>query len=431
MIEDLAGLLAQTVELMRALRERAGYQAHPESPLVKAATEKDEDSGVYEAVALIGYEIAAAQIAAAEDHIDSMAHLLQHRKGQVAPLVLARAAIEAASRAAYIIDPTVTVKDRASAVVGERIHELRQTRQLILGSDPNGESPKAQADLVQTEQAIEGLKGFAMENSIAKPGRLRFTSVVTRTLSRGTSNLSLATTAVAGYSALAHASPDMLLTHTVDRTNPEWAPFEIGLAEPNTGLFFDSIVAISIAYSSAVNHQVRAYGWPSRQWADWLDHLRNALSQQLGTDENDFDRRALKEQRLWRIGDHEPASPSLPRFIQDMRDELREEFIARFGRAPTREDPFFFDPNADQPTPWVSEDEYVEMLVAIVDGLGQLTPAREFAIRDCRFLASTYSWGFIGDNKQRDWKAALYDFYSAQGEVPHADHDLVELPDPE
>lgn len=413
---------------MRALRERTGYQAHPHSPLVQRAKARDE-LGIHGATALLGYEIAAAQLAAAEDHMDSMAHLLAHRKGQIATLVLARAAIEASARASYMIDPTISEKDRASAVLGERIHELEQTRRLIRGHDPTGTSPQAQDDLHMTEKAIDDLQGFAIERDLAEPGRKSFTFVVTRALSTSTDNTSMATTAVAAYSALAHAVPDMLLTHSVDRSNPEWAPFEVGLATPNTELLFNAVLAVMLVYTSAVNHQVRAYGWPSDEWAAWLDEVRDGLARFLGNSEEDFRWHVENSQYRWNLNEETSYSVPTPRFIQEMLTEQKEMFVEKFGRSPGPGDPLFFDPDADTPRPaWMSEGNYVAELLELVGFIGQLTPAREYAIRRCGFVASTHSWRYLPEEKQKDWKAALYEYYTDTGEAPPEDFDLVVLP---
>lgn len=414
---------------MRALRERAGYQAHPRSPLVLRATAPRDELNIHGATALLGYEIAAAQIAAAEDHMDSMAHLLIDKKGHIAPLVLARAAIEASARASYMIDPTVSERDRASAVLGERIHELEQTRRLILGHDPTTSSSRAKDDLDMTEKAIRDLLVFAKERDLAEPGRKSFTFVVTRALSTSTDNASMATTAVAAYSALAHAVPDMLLTHTVDRSNPEWAPFEIGLATPNTEFLFNAVLAVMLAYTSAVNHQVRAYGWPSDEWASWLDEVRECLARFLGTSEEDFRWHVENSQYQWGFNEETSYSIPTPRFIQEMLTEQKEMFVEKFGRPPGPGDPLFFDPDSDTPRPaWISEEKYVAELLELVGFIGQLTPAREYAIRRCGFVASTYSWRHLPEDKQKDWKAALFEYYTDTGEAPPDDFDLVVLP---
>jgi hypothetical protein len=432
MIEELAELLSGSVKCIRAVRERARYVAHPDSPLVKRATAPAEDLGTYGATALIGYEIAAAQIAAAEDHIDAMAHLLTSEKGHVAPLVLARAAIEASARAAYIIDPAVSERDRASEVIAERIHEFEQTCRLIQGHDPSAESAEIQDDLAATRKAIGALRSFAEERGLGVPQRKSFTAAVTRALSASTDDKSMATTAVAAYSALAHASPDMLLTQTVDRSNPEWAPFEVGLGKPNLELFVNSFLAVMLAYSAAVNHQVRAYGWPSDEWAAWLDHVRNTLARYLGDSEDDFRWHIESSEHRWGWDEANTYSVPTPRFIQDMLREQKVMFVEKFGRPPEADDPLFFDPDSDTPRPvWISEESYVSQLLELVGFIGQLTPAREYAIRRCGFVASTHSWRFLPEDKKRDWKASLFEHYADVGEPVPGDFDLIVLPEPD
>jgi hypothetical protein len=428
-IDELARVLGESVNQMRALRERAGYQAHPNSRLVERATGSREELGADGATALIGYEIAATQIAAAEDHIAAMSQLLAHRTGQIAPLVLARAAIEASARASYMIDPAVAERDRASAVIAERIHELEQRCQLIRGHDPEGTSPQAQDDLAEALKSITELRAFAKDENFPEPRRKSFTFVVTRALTTSIDNKLLATTAVAAYSALAHAVPELLLTQSVDRSNPEWGWFEVGLTNPNTELIFDAALAVMLAYSAAVNHQVRAFGWPSDEWAAWLNQVRGAFARYVGGSEEDFKWHVEKSRHSWGIKEEDMYSIPIPPALQGMLTEQRQMFTEKFGRPPGPDDPLFFDPEQETPRPmWMSQEKYVAELLELIDLIGQLTPAREFAIRRCGFVASTHSWPHLPIDKQRDWKAALYEYYTDLGESPSEDFDLLVLP---
>jgi hypothetical protein len=65
----------------------------------------------------------------------------------------------------------------------------------------------------------------------------------------------------------------------------------------------------------------------------------------------------------------EPSTPGAVRMTPEMHDMLlrqREAFRKKFGRDPGPGDPFFFDPNADEPTPDPAEwtTEIPELLIS-------------------------------------------------------------------
>jgi hypothetical protein len=118
LIDEMANLLGTSVNQMRSLREANGYAALRESPLITQLVREKRTADLFSAIALLGYETAAAQIAAAEDHMLGMATLLAGGQSMVAPFVLARSAIEASARASYIVDPNSPPRSelRASSV---------------------------------------------------------------------------------------------------------------------------------------------------------------------------------------------------------------------------------------------------------------------------------------------------------------------------
>jgi hypothetical protein len=94
----------------------------------------------------------------------------------------------------------------------------------------------------------------------------------------------------------------------------------------------------------------------------------------------------------------------------------------------------FFDPDASEPEPYlVSEELLLNQTIELVEELGQLTPAREYAIRRCKFVASTNSWPDLPKGRKKEWREAIHDYYHSLGALPPDDDDeteLVELPDP-
>jgi hypothetical protein len=78
----------------------------------------------------------------------------------------------------------------------------------------------------------------------------------------------------------------------------------------------------------------------------------------------------------------------------------------------------------------LSEDEYVSQLIWLIDQLGQLTTAREYAVRKCGFVASTYSWPHMPPDRRSEWINAINEYYSSVGlPLPRIEEELVQLPD--
>lgn len=167
--------------------------------------------------------------------------------------------------------------------ISERLYEQLQLRKLIEGSDSTL-SAQGEKDLAAVEEDRRVLEKFAEEHGVKIPKRPSFTEVLAKSLTIGTEGESLAAIATAGYSAVAHAVPDMVLTYAVDRSASDWHPFQVGQDKLPSRFKLDLTVAVLLPYTRAVELQINAYGWPPSAWKKWLSHVRATLNKALKED---------------------------------------------------------------------------------------------------------------------------------------------------
>lgn len=104
-----------------------------------------------------------------------------------------------------------------------------------------------------------------------------------------------------------------------------------------------------------------------------------------------------------------------------LRTQL-EEFEARFGRPPGHDDPIFFDPNADEPTPF----DAATMADLIAEPFERMDahPATVAAIRESGL--HPLPDGFGDEHRQQDWDDALDKVLLAHPQWPAYDDDKEE-----
>jgi hypothetical protein len=220
--------------------------------------------------------LAAAQLAAAEDHILGLETLLLESETAVAPIAVARAAVEAAGRASLLLDPSLSHRQRAELAVSETLHELHWTRELMLahGSDQDDEVTKA--DIHDIAKRIHETKAYLRKHTIKVPDRPVFTTVLEQVLAVG-EDVGLGKHSAVLYSAFAHSVPHFLLTLTVGEKESAVHPMNVGLIELPDWLTLDLVFVVVHAHARGVSRQVEVYAWPPSSWARWRGHVRAVL----------------------------------------------------------------------------------------------------------------------------------------------------------
>lgn len=106
------------------------------------------------------------------------------------------------------------------------------------------------------------------------------------------------------------------------------------------------------------------------------------------------------------------ASINLELLARDALKELRQEFIAKFGREPTDDDPVFFDPDGIEPKP-LSEEKLTQMAVAEMKRAG-IRPDLIYCFEKTGLILTTETYRTADRRKRRAWDAAMRDYHSGR-----------------
>jgi hypothetical protein len=88
-----------------------------------------------------------------------------------------------------------------------------------------------------------------------------------------------------------------------------------------------------------------------------------------------------------------------------------EAFREKFGREPGPEDPLFFDPNKDEPTP-MSENETDAMAAELVEAMVKIgRPEFSYAYAKSGYLVSEENLDLIPDEGVRAWNGAIKEWH--------------------
>ncbi|MEZ5130373.1 MAG: hypothetical protein R2763_01415 [Mycobacterium sp.] len=94
--------------------------------------------------------------------------------------------------------------------------------------------------------------------------------------------------------------------------------------------------------------------------------------------------------------------------VEEALRDQRARFVAKFGREPGPEDPVFFDPNADEPTPLGADgkDEMWEAMLATAEQAG-VDPAHVHAARELGYLLTEANRHLFSAMEVEAWREAV------------------------
>ena len=119
-----------TVTSVRSLRGHVNYLPEPGSQAateIRAAEELADEWSQNPLKQVL--DIAALQLAAAEDYLTALSLLLSQDVA-FSPFVMSRAALEAAARAWHLLDPEIDARERVARGMTERLHGLAEVAHL-------------------------------------------------------------------------------------------------------------------------------------------------------------------------------------------------------------------------------------------------------------------------------------------------------------
>lgn len=276
------------LDLTNQLLERAGELSDEHyggfasgSPAAELCDDSELGSALLDA-----YLTGSAQIVAAMDFTAGMVHLCRPEIHRYAVFACARAAIEASSRAWWILDERLTPQERAMRGLKERCRGLRERQRFEKAMDQSG--IPAQRRMVKVRKRARrlgatGKLGLPPDMSDLFPKAFRAAGL----------SVDEGEFAMKQLSAYVHVAPSALLAQTRVAEKQESA-----LGDPRTTLHTPSISYSELAYtidsvaqvfSLAFASQMVAFGWNEDQWMEvWRSvktGLRTATIHILSTEE--------------------------------------------------------------------------------------------------------------------------------------------------
>jgi hypothetical protein len=259
---------------------RCGYQARYNRGDLRAAdgsqalAELDESHRRFDGVwsldpidAAIG--LAAAYMAAAEDHLVGLARLARPPRLTMSTSAVSRAMFEAAARCWWLLDPAATVDERVARGVNERLYGLRekakddpananhyatQEEKLLAGADSAG--------LPRTSGGHWVLKGRADNTMLVD-------SMVATLPHEGDGGV------YRGLTAIAHASLGGIASVLVPDGNHPIG----GRLELSPGSTFQVLAGGVLVYEAIMDRAFAFLAWDATTWVSWKSTGHNRLAE--------------------------------------------------------------------------------------------------------------------------------------------------------
>jgi len=286
----LRSALDGTVTCARSLRghnnylPESGSQAAEETEVAEDLADEWSENPLRQAL-----DVAALQLAAAEDYLTAPSLLLSHEVA-LSPFVMSRASLEASARGWHLRDPGISTKERVARGMTERLHGLAEVAQF-------GERYAERAEAERVPKIIESAtrQGFrvlppkrpwlpyAIDEQ--RPGMMEaIESLIVQRGEPGVGRL------MARYmSGMTHATAGALIQLLERYPDPLDAQRVLG--EPILGLkTMVPLAAMTLLGAiRAIERQVILYGWDRPTWEAWQQSALRTGRELMGLDQRESD----------------------------------------------------------------------------------------------------------------------------------------------
>ena len=221
---------------------------------------------------------AAIMLGGAHDHVIGLENLLAAQSSMYSPHTVARALLEGAARAWWLLDPTIDGRERACRVLTERLvslHEAAKIERVATGGA--GQATTARINHVTDLARRDNLQ--VLSDDRGRPvavgaQRLSATVLVARLLAGRDGDKAFGEVAFRAWSGATHG---MLwsLTASLDPQPDPTGRHELIAHRRMTLDAVEQLTTIAaMAFGEAFNREVEVYGWDRR---DWDAYVRQAL----------------------------------------------------------------------------------------------------------------------------------------------------------
>jgi hypothetical protein len=273
---DLAQLLRVTLgragTCAASYREREGFAPSPRS---RAERDQQENAALSHSSSMWGpkpvtsaYTMAWVGLYACEDHMGGMQRMLDYPPQTYALVALARAQVESACRAWYLLDPAIDPRGRVERAMTERLHGLHQQTKYpsALGAST--------ATRDRIDSLLEGARSLGF--SVQEPNRRApYLGTPRPTFTRLIEDMlpDVGEVLYRFFSGIAHAQPGDLLRFGIMQGSETVIGgvdvVRVGL-QPNDAL--QVVSATLLGFSAAFSRMIDAYGWDRKPW-DEITHF--------------------------------------------------------------------------------------------------------------------------------------------------------------
>jgi hypothetical protein len=213
---------------------------------------------------------AAMVLGGAHDHVVGLHNLLDAQSSVYAPLTVARALLEGAARAWWLLDPTIDGRERACRVLTERLASLREAIKIehaMTGGAGQAATARINhvADLARRHslQVLNDNRGRPVAVGAQRPSA---TDLVARLLVGRGSDMVFGEVAFRAWSGATHGMLWSLTTGLDPQLDPAGKHKFIAYRRMTLDAV-ESLTAIAaMAFGEAFNCEVEVYGWDRREW---------------------------------------------------------------------------------------------------------------------------------------------------------------------
>lgn len=218
--------------------------------------------------------IASMQMAAAGDHVRSLANLL-NEPGAYATAAVARAALETAARAFWLLDPAIGVRVRIARGMTLRLHSLRESLKLPLQDSVR----RHVQDRIR--RIVDGAKTKGLQSGPPGGGKVVWILKPMPSATDAVGDLfpgsDLGQTAYRDLSAAAHGTLWGLVSMLETRGDPVGVHDNLGAPVLSLGTIITRVGVSVLGFVEAADRQLHLYGWDASGWHAWREPALKCL----------------------------------------------------------------------------------------------------------------------------------------------------------
>ena len=254
---ELSTRLRRAVRALESGKPSSGSAVAKPAAESRAAIENDDDTlpGWDGPIARGANAYARILCISASDHLMEMANSLEStNSGVFSVYTLGRGVLETAARASYLLDPTIEVRERVQRYINELLHNINESRRLLVGLDSNTEQVTEfeQANGFDITQPKKSSEPWRIDDG--RPSSMALAGLTAVKVEHGRASYRF-------LSSIAHGAEHGLLG-LLPREDGATAMLE-KRSDKQAFYLLNAVTAYTLMGNRFLDH----YGWDQSQWA--------------------------------------------------------------------------------------------------------------------------------------------------------------------